>query len=525
MFILLIDSVSTRIFLHVQSHPNQMVKKAVVTTLFTILLSFLSNPTLASVGNDIDYGFFKQLIADKSPKTGVYVLEKGEESLISRAWLADNAKETIEVQYFIWSSDNIGILAAEALLRAANRGVKVRVIVDDLLIDAPDESLLALAKHPNVYIKIYNPKHSVGTPLHKRLWNMLTSFRSFNQRMHDKTFIIDGIAAITGGRNMADEYYDFDHQFNFRDRDVLLLGKAVADMKESFERFWRNPVSVSVEQLYDGVGVMRNDIDADNKQVRAIYRDLHRYANNKTNFAQEVRKAIKNIPTYFPKLIEEIEWGKVEIINDLPGKNASNFSLTGGGLSTEALAKLIRSAEKSVLIQSPYLVLTDEAKALFSELIEKGVNIKISTNSLSSTDNLPAFSGYKSQRNELLGLGVEIYEYKSTPKIQETLMDRYSPEQSKAPIFTLHAKSMVIDEKITYIGTFNLDPRSINLNTETGAIIYSEKIAKQVTQQIHIDMLPENSWDASSDNPDKHNSLWKRSKTFFWQLTPIEPLL
>ena len=147
-------------------------------------------------------------LADQHPdKTGVYVLEKGEESLLARAWLTDNASRTIDIQYFIWSTDNIGTLASEALLRAAQRGVRVRVIVDDLLIDAENDTLLALAAHPNVHIRIYNPKYSVGTGLLQRLGNLVKDFRAVNQRMHDKVALFDGLAGITGGRNIADEYY------------------------------------------------------------------------------------------------------------------------------------------------------------------------------------------------------------------------------------------------------------------------------------------------------------------------------
>ncbi|MDH5546714.1 MAG: phospholipase D family protein [Gammaproteobacteria bacterium] len=502
-----------------------MTKKTATATWFACFFSIFAFACHAASENNIDYTYFKHLITEKSPHTGAYVLEKGEESLISRAWLADHAKVSIEVQYFIWSSDNIGILAAEALLRAAERGVTVRVIVDDLLIDAPDQSLLALAKHPNIQIKIYNPKHSVGTPLHKRVFNMFTGFRSFNQRMHNKTFIVDGVAAITGGRNMADEYYDFDHQYNFRDRDVLLLGDAAGQMSASFEQYWQHPISVSVEQLYDGLGIMQKNVSVDNRQIETVYGDLHAYANDRENYAPEIRQAVEDIPSYFPKLIEELEWCKVDIISDLPGKNASTFTLGGGGQATQALAKLIQSAKHSIIIQSPYLVMTDEAILLFGELLRRGVSIKISTNSLSSTDNLPAFSGYKSQREELLALGMEIFEYKSAPVIQTSLMERRITQQKDFPVFALHAKTMVIDKQISYIGTFNLDPRSINLNTEIGAIIHSEKIASQVTQQILNDMLPENSWNAASEDADKHNSFWKRSKTLFWQLMPIEPLL
>ena len=134
------------------------------------------------------------------------MLEKGEESLLARAWLTDNASRSIDIQYFIWSTDNIGILASQALLRAAERGVRVRVIVDDLMVDAEQDTLLALAAHPNAHIRIYNPKFSVGTDTLQRLWNLVSDFRTVNQRMHDKIALFDGLAGITGGRNMADEY-------------------------------------------------------------------------------------------------------------------------------------------------------------------------------------------------------------------------------------------------------------------------------------------------------------------------------
>ena len=154
-------------------------------------------------------------------------LEKGEEALLGRAWLAQHATRSIDVQYFIWSTDNIGILAAEQLLNAAERGVAVRVIVDDFLIDAEDTTLLLLSAHPNVAIRIYNPNVTVGVGLWQRIKNVFTDFREINQRMHYKTAIFDGVAGITGGRNMADEYFDYYQEYNFRDRDVLLLGLAL----------------------------------------------------------------------------------------------------------------------------------------------------------------------------------------------------------------------------------------------------------------------------------------------------------
>jgi putative cardiolipin synthase len=175
------------------------------------LMAALMLCTAPSAASTLDgRAFIDAEIAAHPGLTGSYVLEKGEEALRARAWLADHARSSIEVQYFIWSTDNIGILASESLLRAAERGVRVRVIVDDLMMDAPDTTLLALAMHPNIDIRIYNPVHSVGIPWRRRLVNIVTDFRGANQRMHDKTFIVDEQLAITGGRNMADEYFDFD---------------------------------------------------------------------------------------------------------------------------------------------------------------------------------------------------------------------------------------------------------------------------------------------------------------------------
>ena len=467
---------------------------------------------------DTPMAFIERQIAAHPGQSGVYVLETGEEALLARAWLADHARHSIDVQYFIWSSDNIGILAAAALLRAADRGVRVRVIVDALLIDAPHESLLALAQHPKVDIRIYNPKTSAGVPLHRRAWNMLTDFRAVNQRMHDKTVVVDGKIAVTGGRNMAAEYYDYNHEYNFRDRDALLLGEVVESMQASFARFWDSELSVKVEDLLEYARV-------DEAGVERIYAGLRAYARSPENFAPEVRAAIDSTPAAFPRLAREVAWGKAEFISDTPGKNQTRSGLGGGGQTAVDLARLVDGARQRVVIQSPYLVLSDGALQLFRELAARGVRVRISTNSLASTDNIQAFSGYRNQRSRLLEMGLQIYEYRPEPEVQRELMRRSSAAQGKAPVFSLHAKTLVVDGKVAYIGTFNFDPRSENLNTEVGVIIRDERVARAVEAAIEIDMRPGNSWNAASDDPDGHVSLGKRSKTRFWQLMPIKPLL
>lgn len=491
----------------------------------TLLLASLLLAALPGLGADNPLRFLDEQVAAHPGQSGSYVLDTGAEALIARAWLADHAERTLDVQYFIWSTDNVGILAAESLLRAAERGVKVRVIVDDLLVDAPDESLLALAHHPNIDIRIYNPKSSVGVPVQKRVANVATDFRGVNQRMHNKVLLIDGKAAITGGRNMADEYFDYDHEYNFRDRDVLLVGAVVSSVAASFEQFWASPLSVPVEQLYDGIGLMQKHVAVEDAEVQDIYRWLHTYAAAPTNFAPEVRAAIDTTPEAFPRLSTQTVWSGVEFISDSPGKNDNKFSLGGGGATTAALARMVDAAKESITIQSPYLVASDAAIDLLRRAVARGVRVRINTNSLASTDNLMAFSGYRSQRKQLLKMGLEITEFQPEPVAQREIRARLAAANKTRPVAALHAKTLVVDQRIVFIGTFNFDPRSANLNTEAGAIIHDARLAQAVERAIALDMQPGNSWDAAKDDPDSHASFAKRSKVRMWQLLPIEPLL
>ena len=269
--------------------------------------------------------------------TGTYILEQGEEALVGRAWLTLHAQHSIDVQYFIWGTDNVGKLAAEQLHRAVERGVKVRVLVDDMLIDAEDQTLVLLAAHKNVDIRIYNPNVSVGQSFFGLLWNVVTQFRGINQRMHDKTAIFDGIAGIKGGRNMADEYFDFDKEYNFRDRDILLLGPAVASMQENFNEFWASDLAVPVEQVID---ISSNEISK--AAIKQKMDELRRYSSDPENFEPEVRLAIANLPQAFPTLLQKMTWQPVTFISDAPGKNAGNLGLGGGGLATQNLFDAIR---------------------------------------------------------------------------------------------------------------------------------------------------------------------------------------
>jgi putative cardiolipin synthase len=446
--------------------------------------------------------------------TGVYVLEQGTEAMLSRAWLSEHAQETIDVQYFIFSADNVGLIATDYLVKAAERGVKVRVLVDDIMVDASGNELLKLAAHENFSIKIYNPKANVGKNIAEKIFNLTTDFHGLNQRMHNKTFTVDGKVSITGGRNVADEYFGYDHEFNFRDRDVLLVGGITHDIERSFNEFWNSELSVSVEQLISSKHKHDTDYDA-----------LHQYACNPTNFVPQVRDQINDIPKAFLEIKEtgQFHWLEgVEYISDIPGKNDKQEFLGGGGLSTDRLVSLVKKANKSVIIQTPYLVTTSLSRNLFKELVGRGVEVKILTNSLASNDNLEAFSGYQRDRKALLETGVLIYEFKPDAQIRKKVMSDVMHRQLiEAPIFGLHAKSMVIDDEITVIGTFNVDPRSANLNTESITIIPSKEIAFKVKKGMLEEMNPENAWQTTLEwNPDGEVSLLKRLSVKLRRVVP-----
>lgn len=450
-------------------------------------------------------------------KTGVYVLEDGGGSLITRAWLSEQAKQSIDIQYFIFSTDNVGLIACDYLVRAADRGVKVRMLVDDILVDADLEDILTLSSHENIDIKIYNPSLNLGKSIFSKLKRVSTDFRGVNQRMHNKTFIVDGKVVITGGRNVADEYFDYDHEYNFRDRDVLLMGKAVADVRNSFELFWEDSLSQSIEELAP------EDIQVPDTTLQ--FERLHQYACNPENFWPQVRTRIDS----FEQTIELIkasgrfEWVEgVRFVSDLPGKNDGSEGLGGGGLSTSALIELVKEADSSIDIQSPYLVTSELSQGLFKEAIDRGVEVRILTNSLASTDNLEAFSGYQREREQLLQIGIRIFEYRPDAAIRKEIMTgELQKKVDFTPIFGLHAKTMVIDGEITVIGTFNLDPRSANLNTECIAIIPSQSISRNVLTIMEKELLPENAWETTLEfNPDSIAGNVKQIKAWTRKVVP-----
>ncbi len=474
----------------------------------------------ATIHRDTTIHLAQQLQAVDSlmaTKTGVYVLEDGGGAMVARAWLSEYAEHTIDVQYFIFSADNVGLIAVDYLVRAAERGVKVRVLVDDLLLEADAAELLALDALSNLEIRIYNPNINLGKRLPAKLFNTVTDFRGINQRMHNKTFTVDGRIVITGGRNIADEYFDYDHEYNFRDRDVLLLGGVARQVERVFEQFWSDPLSRPIGELSDAAPT--------DSAVAARIARLHQYACDPANYWPQVRAQVASIPVAFEAIQASgrLQWlDSVSHVSDVPGKNDATHGLGGGGVTLDTLLELVRQARSSIAIQSPYLVTTELGRSVFRDAVQRGVEVRILTNSLASTDNLEAFSGYQRDRGELLQTGVRLFEFRPDAAERTTIMTgAVVGALAHPPIFGLHAKSMVIDGRITVIGTFNLDPRSANLNTECITIIRSDAIAAGVLAGMEVEFRPENAWETTREfNPDAEAGVKKRFRVWTRRVVP-----
>jgi len=426
------------------------------------------------------------------------------------------------VQTYIFDEDDAGHLFLDELLAAARRGVRVRVLVDQLSALREVETLAALAgAHANFELRIYNPllgRARISYPQY--VLAAACCWRRLNQRMHNKLLLVDGLVGITGGRNYQDSYYDWDPEYNFRDRDLFVGGPVVADMAASFETYWnarltrRLPGLVDVGRLLlrEGVPPLPHEPFAMPERVERISRDADD-----------------------PRLLEALAAqalpvGAVDFISDLPEKHRAGFE--GLAPSTRGLFELIDGAREEVLLQTPYLVLSPVAQDLFRELHQREdpPRVRVSTNSLAATDAFITYAlSYKYKRRHLRELGFEIHEFKPFPQdapidVEATgtvelaaddddarrprpLEREYSAlrwsgfaAHERVPLhrggvrFGLHSKSLVVDRRIGVVGTHNFDPRGDNYNTESAVVIEDAAFADALADSILRDMAPANSW-------------------------------
>lgn len=424
----------------------------------------------------------------------------GYDALLLRVHLIRQARTSVAIQTFIWTNDECGRLLIYELIEAARRGVKVRIIADHFVSEKDPATMAFLATaHPNLEVKHYRPAMSRLKPsLWRTMLAGLWSFRSFNQRMHNKVMLFDDAVLITGGRNIENTYFDHSTTMNFRDRDVLAVGPVVRGAVESFEQFWNYRHAVSSRDLADVDAVI----------AKGGYRRYETRVDYDfgPHFAELDREAgdAALIRARFAARLKPVR--KVEFIGDEPGKSAGGSSVAR---ITQVLRTTLEQANASIVMQTPYLVLSRPARRLIREMQGKNpaLRIRISTNSFASTDNLFAYSANYRLRNDYIeDLKLQVYEFKPLPASlpalfpRQPLMARLAAERAEAgrparvPFLCVHAKTLVVDGRIAFIGSYNLDPRSENLNTEVGLLIEDEALARELEAEMEADMQPANSW-------------------------------
>ncbi len=436
------------------------------------------------------------------------LLERGADSLLLRVHLIRAARRNIDIQTFIFAKDDAGYLMLDELIKAARRGVKVRVIVDQLFSLDDVELLAQLARaHVNFELRVYNPTfHKARTPPLDFAAGILCCFFQFNQRMHNKLFLVDNRIGIAGGRNYEDRYFDWDDDFDYRDRDVLVAGLAAAHMGASFERFWNDHRSVPLSRLRD----VSSRILADGLNAKPYA--LHTY-HDPVRVAALSRRAddADFIRTHFAERAFRV--GEVEYFSDAPDKYDEPEQPRDDELSRHIL-ELFQRARTEIVMQTPYLVLSRTARRVFAEQHRSKPDLRIivSTNSLAATDAFYVYALSYKYKKRYLKLGFQIHEFKPFPADAADLIENYpslgdgdgealryrkygrTPLKQHGVRVGLHAKSMVIDGAIALIGSHNFDPRSDHYNTESGFIIYDRAFAQALRASILRDCAPGNAW-------------------------------
>jgi phosphatidylserine/phosphatidylglycerophosphate/cardiolipin synthase-like enzyme len=387
--------------------------------------------------------------------SGIRLLSSGEEALADLIALADHAERTLDIQYYIIHQDDSARILLHHVRLAADRGVRVRVLVDDLNTAGEDRRFMHLGEHANIEVRVFNPFPGGRFATWTRFVASATDIRRINHRMHNKLFVADNALAITGGRNIGDEYFTRNARSNFIDLDVIAAGAIVPELSESFDAFWNSKYAYPIASV-------ATPVSAEPASAPIV---------------ESGPAASSNW------LAAELESGKVQLIwvpatvlADRPAKIASETSPEEEETIANNLSALMLSAKQELLVISPYFVPGKEGVALFAKLIDQGVHIRILTNSLASTDSPLVHTGYARYRVELLKLGVELSEVR--PKLGQKRV-RFHPFRSSNA--SLHAKAMVIDQRTVFIGSMNMDARSAHTNSELGLVMRSAEIARQVT--------------------------------------------
>lgn len=413
-------------------------------------------------------------------KTGVILLNDNKLAFLARVAAIDLADLSLDLQYYHWQADEVGMILMERLLRAADRGVRVRLLIDDSNSWDSTRKQTALAlinHHPNIQVKIYNPLGGTYSGSGMRTLAILGNFNRVNHRMHNKLFIADNQLAIFGGRNIGNIYFGVGKKKNFRDMDVLAVGHQVDDISTAFDDYWNSEWTYRIE-LLDQSEFTTQDLEEGALRLKQQINEASDFP-YKIPSREDLLKRLKQLSI-------KLDWAELEVFADPPRKDLQEKSRHVNSQMQDADF----AAKDEALISSPYFIPSEELISRLGEQVKRGVNVKILTNSLASNDVTLAQYGYASRRRDILKSGVEIYELRTDAIDREN----YMAVQNLDSDLGLHAKVSVIDSSRVLIGSFNIDPRSNNINTEVVVMVNSEALAKKVRQALLRDMHPRNSY-------------------------------
>ncbi len=463
-------------------------------------------------------------------KSGFHLLSNGLDAFVARAALARMAERSIDVQYYLYHDDLVGRLFTDQLVKAADRGVRVRVLVDDMDLGGRDLGAVTMDSHPNIEVRIFNPfSRKAG-----RASQLITRMGEVTRRMHNKSFNVDNQIAILGGRNIGNEYFDADPDLAFADLDVMAIGPVAQAVSGAFDRYWNSDV------VYPATALRGKP--ATTAEIEHLRRQLDEFVLQQAGSVYLENLRNSDLAQKIRRHQVAYAWGDAQLVYDQPDKIRQDATQTDYHLAPQ-LKPYFEQATGELIILSPYFVPGKSGTAFLTQLAERGVNVRILTNSLASNDVGIVHSGYAKYRKALLRAGVQLYEMNKTLASEQRTDKKAAGGSSKA---SLHAKSFIFDRRQVFIGSLNLDPRAVVHNTEIGVVIQSSEIGNQMATAIDANIeatafrleLVENAngsekilWHGWSDGEkkvfdvDPHTSFWQRLGVGLMRLLPIESQL
>jgi putative cardiolipin synthase len=414
---------------------------------------------------------FDQWLEENPGPSGFYPLFDGSDALGVRLRLIARAEKSIDIQYFLMKADTAGFTFGTALVEAANRGVRIRFLLDDIFTTIEDRELQLLERHENIEVRLYNPVAGRGT----KMFGFVGDFQRANRRMHNKSFTVDNQVTIVGGRNIADEYFGIETRGEFMDLDVVGIGPVAAEVSEKFDRFWNDDRAVPLAAVTKPAA--EEELDELGRQIRESYLDKVLAASAESQTTSLVEALFDDRQRLFS--------ADADVITDDPEKLYNRPGSDYAILATE-LGLLIEQAESEVMLLTPYFVPGKDGIEYWRSLVEQGVRVVIVTNSLATNNHTAVHSGYSRYRKRVLDAGVELYEI------------RVDGGRDPNAALTLHTKAFLIDREKTFIGSLNLDPRSLDINTEMGVVIKSREMAEGIAEVVD-EQLPVRAWRLGRD--------------------------